>query len=121
MKTTDSYHKWVEWSEEDGVSIGSAPTSSPASTAMIRCGCTPIWPRSSRRLSPISNCLAGSSPLLACGPCRRSAERARLGRTGHLGMPDFVGVAARHRDAKYGGGRPAGTCRLEAAPAKIQR
>jgi hypothetical protein len=25
MKTTDSYHKWVEWSEEDGVSIGKCP------------------------------------------------------------------------------------------------
>jgi len=25
MKTTDSYHKWVEWSEEDGVYIGKCP------------------------------------------------------------------------------------------------
>jgi len=25
MKTTDSYHKWVEWSDEDGVSIGKCP------------------------------------------------------------------------------------------------
>ena len=25
MKTTDRYHKWVEWSEEDGVYIGKCP------------------------------------------------------------------------------------------------
>ena len=25
MKPTDSYHKWVEWSDEDGVSIGKCP------------------------------------------------------------------------------------------------
>ena len=25
MKTSDQYHKWVEWSEEDGVYIGKCP------------------------------------------------------------------------------------------------
>jgi predicted RNase H-like HicB family nuclease len=25
MKTSDRYHKWVEWSEEDGVYIGKCP------------------------------------------------------------------------------------------------
>lgn len=25
MKTTDRYHKWVEWSEEDAVYIGRCP------------------------------------------------------------------------------------------------
>ncbi|NLT72196.1 MAG: pilus assembly protein HicB [Verrucomicrobiaceae bacterium] len=25
MKTTDQYHKWVEWSEEDGAYIGKCP------------------------------------------------------------------------------------------------
>ena len=25
MKTIDQYHKWVEWSEEDGVYIGRCP------------------------------------------------------------------------------------------------
>lgn len=25
MKTIDRYHKWVEWSEEDGVYIGRCP------------------------------------------------------------------------------------------------
>jgi len=25
MKKTDAYHKWVEWSEEDGASIGRCP------------------------------------------------------------------------------------------------
>lgn len=25
MKTTDRYHKWVEWSEEDGVYVGKCP------------------------------------------------------------------------------------------------
>jgi len=25
MKTTDAYHKWVEWSDEDGGSIGRCP------------------------------------------------------------------------------------------------
>lgn len=25
MKTTDAYHKWVEWSEEDGVYLGKCP------------------------------------------------------------------------------------------------
>ena len=39
---------------------------------------TPIWPGSSRRLSPISHSQAGSSPLLACGPCKTSAEHARF-------------------------------------------
>ena len=25
MKTSDRYHKWVEWSDEDGVYIGKCP------------------------------------------------------------------------------------------------
>ena len=25
MKTSDQYHKWVEWSDEDGVYIGKCP------------------------------------------------------------------------------------------------
>lgn len=25
MKTADTYHKWVDWSEEDGVYIGKCP------------------------------------------------------------------------------------------------
>lgn len=25
MKSSDQYHKWVEWSEEDGVYIGKCP------------------------------------------------------------------------------------------------
>ncbi len=25
MRTSDRYHKWVEWSEEDGVYIGKCP------------------------------------------------------------------------------------------------
>lgn len=25
MKTKDQYHKWVEWSDEDGVNIGKCP------------------------------------------------------------------------------------------------
>jgi len=25
MKTTDAYHKWVEWSDEDGAYIGRCP------------------------------------------------------------------------------------------------
>ena len=25
MRTSDHYHKWVEWSEEDGVYIGKCP------------------------------------------------------------------------------------------------
>jgi hypothetical protein len=25
MKKTDAYHKWVEWSDEDGVYIGKCP------------------------------------------------------------------------------------------------
>lgn len=25
MKTSDSYHKWVEWSEEDGTYLGKCP------------------------------------------------------------------------------------------------
>jgi predicted RNase H-like HicB family nuclease len=25
MKTTDSYHKWIEWSDEDGVYLGKCP------------------------------------------------------------------------------------------------
>jgi hypothetical protein len=98
MKTTDSYHKWVEWSEEDGVSIGKCPD--------------------------LISGIHGDDPGRVYADLARvveeSAERARLGRTGHLEMPDLVGVAARHRDPKDGGGRPAGTCRLEAAPAKIQ-
>ena len=25
MRTTDAYHKWVEWSDEDGVYLGKCP------------------------------------------------------------------------------------------------
>jgi predicted RNase H-like HicB family nuclease len=25
MKTTDSYHKWIEWSDEDGAYLGKCP------------------------------------------------------------------------------------------------
>jgi predicted RNase H-like HicB family nuclease len=25
MKHTDAYHKWIEWSEEDGVYVGKCP------------------------------------------------------------------------------------------------
>ena len=25
MRTTDGYHKWVEWSDEDGVYLGKCP------------------------------------------------------------------------------------------------